>query len=88
MSVHTVLQRLRPFLENPNVPKIGQNLKFDALILRRYDVVISPVGFDTMLASYLLDADKPHNMDALALRWMNYSPISITTLIGEKKMAP
>lgn len=85
MSVHTVLQRLRPFLENPDVPKIGQNLKFDALILRRYDVVISPVGFDTMLASYLLDADKPHNMDALALRWMNYSPISITTLIGEKK---
>lgn len=85
MSVHTVLHSLRPFLENPHVPKIGQNLKFDALILRRYGVIVSPVGFDTMLASYLLDADKPHNMDALALRWMNYSPISITTLIGEKK---
>lgn len=85
LSVHWVLKQLKPFLENKNIQKIGQNLKFDALIMRRYDVIVSPVGFDTMLASYLLDSDKPHNMDALALRYMNYSPVSITTLIGEKK---
>lgn len=85
LSVHYVLKKLKPFLEDRKIQKVGQNLKFDALIMRRYDVIVSPVGFDTMLASYLLDSDKPHNMDALALRYMNYSPVSITTLIGEKK---
>ncbi len=85
LSALRVMQQLKPLLENKSIQKIGQNLKFDALIMRRYDVIVSPVGFDTMLASYLLDSDKPHNMDALALRYMNYSPVSITTLIGEKK---
>jgi len=87
LPVGDVIQHLRPLLENPAVGKVGQNLKYDALVLRRHDVAVHPVAFDTMLASYILDADKPHNLDALSQRWLAYEPISITSLIGEKKGA-
>lgn len=85
IPVHDVIQSLKPLITSPMVGKVGQNLKYDALVLRRYDIVLEPIVFDTMLASYILNADMPHNMDALAERWMGYKPISITTLIGEKK---
>lgn len=80
-----IARELKGLLENPGLPKIGQNLKFDALILLRHGVRVSPAAFDTMLADYVLNPDMQHNMDALAERWMNYKPIPITTLIGEKK---
>lgn len=80
-----VAPALKALLENPALPKVGQNLKFDALILFRHGITVSPVGFDTMLASYVLNPDVLHNMDALAERWMKYKPIPISTLIGEKK---
>jgi DNA polymerase-1 len=76
---------MKGLLENESIPKVGQNAKFDMLILSRYGVSVTPLSFDSMLASYVLDPDKQHNMDALAERWLDYSPISITTLIGEKK---
>ncbi|MCO6465663.1 MAG: DNA polymerase I [Bradyrhizobiaceae bacterium] len=87
LPVADVIRLLKPLLTNPHIGKVGQNLKYDSLVLRRYDVVLEPIAFDTMLASYILNADMPHNLDALAERWMNYKPISITTLIGEKKGA-
>lgn len=87
LPVEKVLHRLRPLLHDKHVGKVGQNLKYDSLILRRHDIVVHPVAFDSMLASYILDADKPHNLDALSQRWLGYEPISITTLIGEKKGA-
>ncbi|MBM4177948.1 MAG: DNA polymerase I [Ignavibacteria bacterium] len=80
-----ILPAVKGLLENATIPKLGQNAKFDMLILSRYGVQVSPLAFDSMLASYVLDPDKQHNMDALSERWLNYSPISITTLIGEKK---
>lgn len=80
-----VLAKLKPILENPKIEKIGQNVKFDAFILKRYGVNLSPIKFDTMVASYLLNPDEQHNLDALAKKWLNYTPISITSLIGEKK---
>jgi len=85
IAVSTAIEALKPFLESPLVGKVGQNLKFDALILRRYGVVVQPITFDTMLASYILDPDQRHGMDALAQRWLDYQPISITSLIGAKK---
>lgn len=85
IPVADVIRMLKPLLHNSAVGKVGQNLKFDSLILRRYGIVLEPIVFDTMLASYILNADLPHNMDALAERWLQYKPISITTLIGEKK---
>lgn len=80
-----VLEVVRPLLEDRGIGKCGQNLKYDMLILKRYGVEVSPVSFDSMLASYVLDPDKLHNLDALSERWMHYAPISITSLIGEKR---
>ena len=80
-----VLPAIKGLLEREDLPKVGQNAKFDMLILSRYGVDVRPLAFDSMLASYVLDPDKQHNMDALSERWLHYSPISITTLIGEKK---
>jgi DNA polymerase-1 len=79
------LTPIKNLLENPDVPKCGQNAKFDTLILKRYGIEVAPVGFDTMLASYTLNSDMLHGMDALAQRWLQYSPIPISALIGEKK---
>lgn len=85
LAVQEVIHALKPLLEDPSIGKVGQNLKYDALVLRRYDVDLCPIVFDTMLASYLLDPDQKHNLDALAERWLQYRPISITSLIGEKR---
>jgi DNA polymerase-1 len=85
LPLSEVLPAMKGLLENESIPKVGQNAKFDMLILSRYGVNVTPLAFDSMLASYVLDPDKQHNMDALAERWLDYSPISITTLIGEKK---
>ncbi len=85
LPVRDVLARIAPMLTDPHIGKCGQNLKFDMLILKRYGIDVAPVAFDTMLASYVLDPDKLHNLDALSERWLHYQPISITSLIGEKK---
>ncbi|TAE24279.1 MAG: DNA polymerase I [Candidatus Kapaibacterium sp.] len=76
---------LKAFLESPTVPKCGQNAKFDLLVLKRFGVNVAPVSFDTMLASYVLNPATQHGMDALAERWLQYRPIPISSLIGEKK---
>jgi len=83
--VKVVLSKLKRIFENPKIEKYGQNIKFDAFILKRYGVCLQPVSFDTMVASYVLNPDDQHNLDALAKKWLNYTPISITSLIGEKK---
>ena len=85
LPVQDVLQAIKPLLEDPSIEKLGQNAKFDMLILSRYGVNVSPMTFDSMLASYVLDPDRPHNLDALSERWLTYAPISIVTLIGEKR---
>ncbi len=85
LPVRDVIAALKPIFEDSSVGKLGQNLKYDALVLRRYGVTLHPIAFDTMLASYLLDPDQKHNLDALAERWLQYRPISITSLIGEKR---
>ncbi len=80
-----ILNYLKPLLEDPNIGKYGQNIKFDAGILRRWGIYTAPLTFDTMLASYLLNPDNRHNMDELSRKWLNYSPIPISELIGDKK---
>ncbi len=84
-EVNEVLWKLKPFLESRSIAKFGQNIKFDAYILKRYGINVLPIEFDTMVASYVLNPDEQHNLDALAKKWLGYSPISITQLIGEKK---
>lgn len=84
-NANAVLTKLKPFLENEKKKKFGQNIKFDSFVLRRYGINLEPVSFDTMVASYVLNPDEQHNLDALAEKWLKYKPISITKLIGEKK---
>lgn len=79
-----LLEEFREILEDEKIEKIGQNIKYDILVLRWYGISVKGKLFDTMLAHYLIDADARHNMDVLAENYLNYSPVSITTLIGKK----
>ena len=79
-----IIEQLRPFFEAENIEKIGQNLKYDIKVLHKYNVSIKGKCFDTMLAHYLINPDMRHNMDVLAETYLNYTPISITELIGKK----
>lgn len=74
----------KEIFENEGIKKIGQNLKYDILLLSRYAVDVKGEFFDTMLAHYLIDPDTRHNMDYLSETYLNYTPVSITDLIGSK----
>ncbi|MBR2326445.1 MAG: DNA polymerase I [Alistipes sp.] len=73
---------LRPLFENESIAKVGQNMKFDILFLRALGISVKGMKWDTMLLHYLLDAESRHGMNAMAERYLNYSPIEIETLIG------
>lgn len=79
-----VIDIFKPVLENEQIEKIGQNIKYDILLLARYQVAVKGPIFDTMLAHYLIDPDTRHGMDVLAENYLNYKPLSITELIGSK----
>ena len=74
---------LRPLFENEAIAKVGQNLKYDIMVLAKLGIAVRGKKIDTMLLHYLLDSEARHNMDFLAERYLNYSPISIETLIGK-----
>jgi DNA polymerase I len=77
---------LRSVLENPAIHKLGQNLKYDMIVLRAAGVGLAGAVFDTMIASYLLDAGgRSHNLDDLAKRHLNHTTIKIGELIGKGK---
>lgn len=79
-----IIEDLRPFFESEKIEKIGQNLKYDIKVLAKYKVEVKGPLFDTMIAHYLINPDMRHNMDVLAETYLNYSPQSITELIGKK----
>lgn len=79
-----IIEELRPFFENENIEKIGQNLKYDIKVLNKYNIDVKGKCFDTMLAHYLINPDMRHSMDVLAETYLNYTPVSITELIGKK----
>ncbi len=83
-KAQALVEEFRPFFENPDITKIAQNLKYDALVLRRYDVRIEGYYFDTMIAHYLLEPELRHNMDYLAETYLEYKPVPIENLIGKK----
>ncbi len=78
----TIIEAVRPLFSGEQTV-IGQNLKFDLLVLRKYGIVSTQPLYDTMLAAYIHRPEGDHNMDALALQHLNYSPVSITSLIGK-----
>lgn len=77
---------LKPIFANPNIKKIGQNLKYDLLVLSQYGVVVNGISFDTMIASYLLNPSRTsHGMDALALEYLNYKTMTYEEVCGTGK---
>ena len=83
-TVSKRIEQLRPFFESKDIEKIGQNLKYDIKVMQNYGVQVKGKLFDTMLAHYLINPDMRHNMDVLAETYLNYTPVSITELIGKK----
>jgi DNA polymerase-1 len=79
-----LLGPFRPVFENGKIRKTGQNLKFDIQVLSGYDIRVKGSLFDTMIAHYLLEPDMRHNMDRLASAYLNYEPVHIEELIGER----
>jgi len=79
-----IVNYFKEVFENESIDKIGQNVKYDILVLKNYDVEVKGKLRDTMLAHYLLEPDKRHGMDILAETYLNYEPVSITSLIGKK----
>ena len=79
-----IVHIFKPVFENPNITKVGQNIKYDLLLLNKYGVQLQGALFDTMLAHYLIDPDTRHGMDILAETYLNYSPIPISDLIGPR----
>ena len=75
---------LRPFFESTEIIKVGHNIKFDIQVLHKYNVKVSSPIYDTMVAHYLINPDMRHNLDTLSESYLNYSPISIESLIGKK----
>ncbi|MDE1225171.1 DNA polymerase I [Vibrio aestuarianus] len=81
-----VLSQLKPILEDDNQAKVGQNLKYDASVLARYDIEMKGIKHDTMLASYVYNSvGGKHDMDSLALRFLQHSCISFEQVAGKGK---
>jgi DNA polymerase-1 len=79
----TVLERLGPVLASPEVRKVGHDLKRDAMILARHGVTLGGQAFDSMLASYVLDATRQNQgIDGLALEFLGYKAVDVTSLTG------
>ena len=78
------LDILTPVFKNPDIEKIGHNIKFDFSVLLQNGIEVKGPLYDTMIVHTLVDPDQRHNMDFLSLSLLGYKPISITSLIGEK----
>jgi len=85
ININDFIRIFKPIFENENINKICQNGKYDIAVLKHYGINIQGFHFDTMLASYLLDPDQKHGMDALAEKYLNYQTIHLNELFDVKK---
>ena len=83
-GAQAVVDNFKVVLENPAIGKVAQNLKYDLIVLKKYGVNVVGPCYDTMLAHYLIEPEKRHNMDFMALNYLNYEPVTIESLIGKK----
>lgn len=84
LNRETVLKKLQPILENPNIKKIGQNIKYDLEVLANHNIQLRGIGYDTMLESYMLDsASNAHDMDSLALKFLGWRTIHYEDVAGK-----
>ena len=83
-EAQNIVNEFKPLFENEKISKVGQNIKYDALMLKWYDVEVKGKYFDTMIAHYLVEPELRHNMNYLAQSYLGYDCVSIETLIGKK----
>lgn len=83
-EAQTVVDRFKPFFGNAQIDKIGQNIKYDILVLKNYGVEVRGRLFDTMVAHYLIQPELRHNLDILAETYLKYSTIKTEELIGKR----
>jgi len=87
LELGSVLKSLKPVLENKNIKKIGQNIKYDWLVLSRHGIDLKGVWFDTMIASYLINPTKrAHNLDQIALDFIDHKTISYNEVTEKKNI--
>lgn len=88
LNLEDVLNLLKPVLENPDIKKVGQNIKYDWIVLARYGIDLSGVIFDTMIASYLINPSKrAHSLDQIALDFLDYKTVKYEDVAGKGKNA-
>ena len=80
----TKLEKLNPFFKDENILKVGQNIKYDIMVLMNYNIEVKGPMFDTMIAHYLIEPEQRHNLDSLARNYLNYDTIKTEELIGKK----
>mgnify|MGYP002641086837 CR=1 FL=1 len=86
ISLEAALPVLKGFLEDGNIAKVGQNIKYDGEVLKRHGVELKGIGFDTMIASYVINPGlRQHNLDALAQHYLNHKMISYHAVVGKGK---
>lgn len=83
LPVETVLARLKPWLENADAPKLGQNLKYDSHVFANAGITVRGYVHDTLLQSYVLEAHKPHSLDSLAQRHLGRAGLSYEDVCGK-----
>ncbi len=85
LTLENVLSELKPVLEDKKIRKVGQNIKYDMLVMRNYGINLQNVGFDTMIAAYVLKPESQYKMDYLSEVYLNYKCVPISELIGSGK---
>lgn len=83
LPFQATLQRIQPILENPNIKKVGQNLKYDKHVLANHGVALNGIAHDTLLQSYVLESHRGHGMDELSQRHLGIMPISFEEVAGK-----
>ncbi|MEO8566056.1 MAG: DNA polymerase I [Betaproteobacteria bacterium] len=83
LPLDLVLERLKPWFENPSAKKLGQNVKYDQHVLANHGIALAGVAHDTMLQSYVLESHRPHDMDSLAWRRLDVKTLSYADVTGK-----
>ncbi len=83
LPFQATMQRIQPILENPNIKKVGQNLKYDKHVLANHGVALNGIAHDTLLQSYVLESHRGHGMDELSQRHLGITPISFEEVAGK-----
>jgi DNA polymerase-1 len=85
VEINFAIEKLKPILENIKIRKVGQNIKFDYIVMRNYGIEMEDLFFDSLVGAYVLSPEGNHDMDTLSGKYLCYKPIPIEELIGKGK---